>query len=601
MYGRLYLTISRFSFYSNFCRYSYEASLASLTFSRYPSMLESSDIDGGSSVAVLTYLRRILDSLDHVEMVHLILQYLLALPEPARPRSPRALSRNTSLLLLTQLENEEDRPNPTLFNLVDLLQSSVTSSNPQTVIAALKLATVVMGKNHPYAVDTLLQTIQAGSSEQLRTHGSLDAEMQTYFSLAEDIGGQTGLDEAYDGHLKDTLRLIESHVCSTKVLALNGLGIPSVQTQIQSTGGREVAPHFLSIDDEFLMHLLDILESFLTNNIEVNLALTESLISLMSCPKVRLEGWASVDPHHYEYSSIETETAPVIESEALNQIKKARRRPTWSPSHAPRLLSRLKALQEEITLLRTGIPDFQELVTSRKQAFRLHEEITEAIQNAALQGRASRRSQDSHSGVSITGMTPLKPAGIPQRIISAGSVSGSPSRSQSPRGRKSGNDRGPAPTSSPGPTTRSVLSQYAPGLDPTSPSRSRVRSGELHRRSDDQGSEQVPQLLLADVIEAANSEALSRRVSFPLQFAPSTEPTTVETEADQNDGSAPSLEAPPTIIDSSKDNSAEDLTEKREASLSHILTNVVILQEFVLELVAIMQVRASMFGEVKFA
>jgi hypothetical protein len=38
----------------------------------------------------------------------------------------------------------------------------------------------------------------------------------------------------------------------------------------------------------------------------------------------------------------------------------------------------------------------------------------------------------------------------------------------------------------------------------------------------------------------------------------------------------------------------------REASLLHIITNVVILQEFVLELVALMQVRASLLNEVKF-
>jgi len=39
----------------------------------------------------------------------------------------------------------------------------------------------------------------------------------------------------------------------------------------------------------------------------------------------------------------------------------------------------------------------------------------------------------------------------------------------------------------------------------------------------------------------------------------------------------------------------------REASLLHIITNVVILQDFVLELVALLQVRASLFNEVKFA
>ena len=35
----------------------------------------------------------------------------------------------------------------------------------------------------------------------------------------------------------------------------------------------------------------------------------------------------------------------------------------------------------------------------------------------------------------------------------------------------------------------------------------------------------------------------------------------------------------------------------RKASLNHIITNVVILQEFVLEIVAVLQVRAAVLGE----
>lgn len=40
--------------------------------------------------------------------------------------------------------------------------------------------------------------------------------------------------------------------------------------------------------------------------------------------------------------------------------------------------------------------------------------------------------------------------------------------------------------------------------------------------------------------------------------------------------------------------------EVSEVTLSHLLTNVIILQEFMLELVAIVQVRASLFGEINF-
>jgi hypothetical protein len=41
--------------------------------------------------------------------------------------------------------------------------------------------------------------------------------------------------------------------------------------------------------------------------------------------------------------------------------------------------------------------------------------------------------------------------------------------------------------------------------------------------------------------------------------------------------------------------------EERSVSVSHVLTNVVVLQEFLLELAALVQVRAGLFGEVRFA
>jgi hypothetical protein len=36
------------------------------------------------------------------------------------------------------------------------------------------------------------------------------------------------------------------------------------------------------------------------------------------------------------------------------------------------------------------------------------------------------------------------------------------------------------------------------------------------------------------------------------------------------------------------------------ASLGHVLTNAIILQEFILEVIAVVQVRAGLFGEVDF-
>jgi hypothetical protein len=557
-------------------------------------MLESSDVDGGSSVAVLTYLRRILDELDNAELVHLILQYLLALPEQVRPRSPTAVKRRTSLLLLTQPENEDDRPNPALFNLVDLLQGSISSPNPQTVIAALKLATVVLGKNHAYAVDTLLQTTPSQRIEAVRTHGALDAETETYLALAEDIGGNNGLDEAYESHLQDALRLIESHVCSSRFLTLSGLGgssIPSTKLPTASAGPRDVSSHSINLDDTFMHHILSTLQTFLTNNVEVNLALTEAIITIVSCPQLHLEGWAAVDPGYYDFSQCEDENAAA--PEALRLLKAARRHPAWSQEHAPLFLSKLQRVQQDLQSLRELVPDLDQLIATRKQAFKLHEEISEAIQNASLQSRTGRPSVDSPAPFNA-GLMPQKLAAIPQRMYD-GAPPSSPSRSLSPRGRATLPDRRNAPTSSPGP---SILGQYAPGLTNPgngSPSRSRPLSGEMRRVSsgDRRGAEMAPQALLDDVVETANSAALAKRIKFPIKSLID------KTDSDGQSSGEETENGDSSAHDSTDDADGQDGV--REASLGHVLTNVVILQEFILEMVAIVQVRASMFGEVRFA
>jgi hypothetical protein len=45
---------------------------------------------------------------------------------------------------------------------------------------------------------------------------------------------------------------------------------------------------------------------------------------------------------------------------------------------------------------------------------------------------------------------------------------------------------------------------------------------------------------------------------------------------------------------------AEEEEEEKLVSVSHVLTNVILLQEFLLELAALVQVRAGLFGEVRF-
>jgi hypothetical protein len=40
--------------------------------------------------------------------------------------------------------------------------------------------------------------------------------------------------------------------------------------------------------------------------------------------------------------------------------------------------------------------------------------------------------------------------------------------------------------------------------------------------------------------------------------------------------------------------------EEKKVSVNHVLTNVIVLQEFLLEVAALVQVRAGLFGEVRY-
>jgi hypothetical protein len=536
-------------------------------------------VDGGSSVAVLTYLRQILDALDSFELVDLILQYLFGLFEDAsqvqapNPRSPQTSKRRMSLMLLMQPDNEDDRLNPSLFSLIDLLLNSTISGNPQTVIAALRLITVVLSKDHKYCINTLLQVTPAADSTPTRTHGSLKAEIEAYLAVAGHIAGETGLDESYDNQLKDALRLIESHICTTKLLALQSIGMDSTQSSAENvvqSSISDVRSHYLRSDDVLFRHLLSALETFLTNNVELNLSVTETIINLAACPHLRLEGWAAVEPQYYDFSHSIVEESEKDISDVLRKLKQIRIQPTWEAKHTPTLLRQLQGLETEIQNLSSMVSDFPRLVTSRKQAFHLHEQITEAMQRTSPHPPLSAPQPSAN-------WTPQKPQSLPQRIWSGAST---PNRSQSPRGRAVTPDLRHAITLSP-------QHRNPAGASSPSPSRSRPLSGELVKRPP------VSQSLLNDVMETANSEALARRITFPLGEQPVGEHARPPKEGEVADG---------TINDQQQEHVPEDSSEiVREATLSHILTNIVILQEFILEFVAVMQVRASMFGEVKFA
>jgi hypothetical protein len=540
---------------------------------RYPSLLESSDADGGSSVAVLTYLRHILDALDHPELVHMMLQYLLALKDytsATTPRSPAAVKRRQSLMLLSAVDKEDDKLNPSLFNLVDLVLGSTASRNSQTVTAALKLTTVITNKSHGYALGSLVKVMSLHHKEHHRTSGSLNKELELYLNLAIDVGGLEGVDEVYDSYLKDALSLLESHPCSLKTIALPATS-PKSQGYFDSTEAsvRDVDPHQLLPEDPLFQSLIELLLRFLTNDVETNLALTEAITTLGTCSQLRLEGWLAVDPADYHFESNSPEPQH-FSNENLRDMYMAERLPSWDPSATPQLLACLQQLQAQVDALRADISDWDEHVSNRKLTFRFHQDVVEEAKSVIPQSKQARPSSETPVG----SWTPQIPKHMQEK-------SGAPPRAQSPRGRKetlSGSRD--APAISPAPSRfggQTLVGSPHRAESPLSASTGANRQASLLSDVD------------ASIGKIKNTQFGKRRIHF-RRPAGSKEVEVMLSKFQ-----------PPPKEPSDDGTEKEEEDDIREASLLHVITNVVILQNFVLELVALMQVRASLFNEVRFA
>ncbi|KAH6662850.1 Retinoic acid induced 16-like protein-domain-containing protein [Halenospora varia] len=580
----------------------------------YPSLLESSDHDGGSSVAVLTYLRRILESLDHPDMIHLILHYLLALPDstPAPTGSRASVSaarKRKSLDLATMMATQIDvESTPALFNLVDLIQGSLQSQSQQTISVTLQLVSVILRRHHRYAVTTLLWTSQILSDGPQRPIGAHEKHMDTLLGLAGNIGGEDNFDEVYENHIRDSMSLLESHPCSITLIAPKSAGGTTklLGSQASIPGApRDIRSHTLRPEDPMLKILLGILATFFTNSVETNLSLTGTFVDLATCGFMRIDGWLLPDPSKYAYEDEEEEESedpyfaglgdPIeLEEKAqIRALKKMRRTPKWTSSQIPAFLIQIQTLVDQVSTYRADIPRFDELLQQRREAF----QAASSAMSTPIPIRQSAP-QDSSESMSRSSSPPRKSGfdTLAQRIFPE---LGTPSRSNSPRGRRSQDQQRisggygfATPTSS-----RNPPAQLAPTSGTSSRESSRAFSPSPLREAENslRGQGGVPASQLA-AYAAIDQGILKRKVGIPAP--PKSQVTPIPfpnlKNPDQED------EVTESTDEISVSGKSERDGEEKLVSVSHVLTNVLVLQEFLPELAALVQVRAGLFGEVRF-
>ncbi|KAL8650143.1 MAG: hypothetical protein Q9226_005268 [Calogaya cf. arnoldii] len=356
----------------------------------YPSLVESSDIDSGSSVAVMTYLRSILESITHTDIIHLLLHFMLGNPneqlEDTKPSRPTALARRRkSETLITNNAKRHDHPSPDLLTLTNILQGYLASRNHQTVVAALRLLSTILRLWHDMAATGLFRVQMAKTAGKKRSMAIHDRYLNVLYSMAEGILDDEDLETYYESHLQDAHVNIELHACFVQQLSIAETDCSEARL-LPKDPKRQ---HEITADDPLYVCLLSLLEDFLVNDIEINLSLSETFAALASCSETSLEGWLllpktkNVVLRPRDKDAARTADVPSVESQTLaNDLC------TATP-----ILARLRALVGRIDKLRAEIQDFDIYLSERRHVFRVGEEIDQAVAEVPI-----RRSHDMGDG-----------------------------------------------------------------------------------------------------------------------------------------------------------------------------------------------------------
>lgn len=535
-----------------------------------------------------------------------------------------------------------DAADPLLYTLVDLIQGCLRSPSHQTIHVTLQLVSAILRRHHRYGVTTLVRTENLYGDIIHRTAGAQQQELEFLVSLAGSIGGQDNFDEVYETILKDTTSRVESHPCSLQLLvpkvSAENHKQPTVPNSLPGAP-RDVRPHTIRSDDPLLTVLLDHLELFFINPVETNLGVTETILDLALCGFMNVEGWLLRDPQTYIYDNEDSyhPMSPKEEVEdqmdlsadhlladdpqRLNEVNKCRRRPVWSTSDLPRFLRILQLLSDQVASYRGSIPRFNDLLQQRREAFQIADvPATPAPRQPQPQmgtpgtgtpGFAPSSVHTSRSGSPIrTGLE-----GFAQRLLKDLNDLGTPSRSGSPRGRNlgpgSGGGYGIGTPSSLGKPLPARPGEFPMNYDtPTKGGMGRGRSfsptGPPKMNEEDH-----IKASQAAAFQAIDQQILARKVGLAAKKVPLAplklggEIGTPTKPGDEEEDKPPPPPAkddrPVTAGTDNADNAVPIPPEERKVSVSHILTNVIVLQSFLFELAALIQVRAGLFDEVRHA
>lgn len=517
----------------------------------YPSILECSGQDG-SAVAIMTYLDTIVSNLDDGRVMTRLLTYLL----------------NTNDR--DELDAEEDER----YTLRDLLIGNLSSTaSPAAITAALGLTRSLLVEHCRLSTNGLLQTIgdpvkpgsanvDAISAERESDHAT-GSDATRYAELLNKIAwSQEDLEHspAYNHYLADAHSAIQDDRCYQLSLLP-----PSDRHQdhglLHWDEKYGVRRHQLSPTDPLLRSLLSSLGRFLYATPDENVALTGAIIALAICPYRSLSGWLLAE---------HAETDPWT---ALPPIKSSSPADDRSPPDlfsisttrgpaAPAIYQIIQNLVGQIHTFRSRHRDFDRLLAERRSGLLYTDNIDEAM-NVML---------DVKPSTSIFGGSPSTPTRSPTPKKRPGVMGTLASFLTPNRARPS-----PSPSTLPAPAPFTPPpAQGRDAGDEASPYNSHYRT------TANQELEASHSPVTAGAWSPARPAAMNRATS------------------------SLSNTRPPSSL--SRDPASQQVTDEvdderlsRKVSLSRVLDNCIILEEFIKELVGLINARRALgIDEVKF-
>ncbi|CAO3651010.1 unnamed protein product [Mucor hiemalis] len=594
----------------------------------YPSILECSDVDG-SSVAVISYIDLILQTVQQEDLSKMVVGYLmddedtLIPPTPSFEEPEEFISSGVDKIDLGNNERKGSISTPSHFTLKDLIFSRLKSNSQTTVIATLKLLKTLIKNHCQYSLKLLSFYPEIDKNPTIISHHLREVEL--YFSLIIAIDSSHAQDVlacGYENYLRDVEMTIDSDWCYQNI---NPVGDQpnDIRNDIQEapkakrrrsfkygqredsrkeekeekekqmkrkqslkcSGMKGLIRHRIRSTDPLLQILLSLLSHFFTQSSELNLALTGVISSLALCPYRSLEGWISfsesdrtnrddilvLNPSGQSsirkpnirsqdiYAHYDT-NAPLDEDDedddrsvdfGADRESSKMTAPTYFKSYPP-FFTLLRTLTQQVDYYRSEIHAFDKLLEERR--------------NALIAGETSFLDNKRIMSPSVSTST--------RTVVPNNSNAVQMNMNRRPSVLRPSLSTDPTPVLSPSSSASTMALGTSPRISPNPPPLPPVNMNVIMNN---------PMSPLA--LHVRKTSTMRIQPLFPSNFVNDREEPILDLDDEDEHTFAPKTADPsrPKRIDKST-----------EITLSMLLNNVVILEESIKELVALMQVRRSL-------